>query len=89
MLKKYYNKHVKALIRLFDYLKDLLWKNKYMIIKNEIAIYKNVVSPAAESITDIKRTRQMLNTSEMDMLTGITKCSLREIIHATKQYKHT
>ncbi|XP_055714317.1 uncharacterized protein LOC129808563 [Phlebotomus papatasi] len=63
-------------------LRDVVWKNKYMNIKNKIRIYKTCVRPimtyAAETRADNTRTKRTLRTTEMKTLRTICGYSLRD-----------
>ncbi|XP_055378969.1 uncharacterized protein LOC129610426 [Condylostylus longicornis] len=57
------------------YLRDVIWKNKYMLIENKVRVYKTCVSPimtyAAETRADTSSTKQRLRATEMQTLRQI------------------
>ncbi|XP_055389920.1 uncharacterized protein LOC129618916 [Condylostylus longicornis] len=64
------------------YLRDVIWKNKYMLIENKVRIYKTCIRPiltyAAETRADTSKTKQRLRTTEMQTLRQICNYSLRD-----------
>ncbi|XP_055389680.1 uncharacterized protein LOC129618740 [Condylostylus longicornis] len=62
------------------YLRDVIWKNKFMLLENKVRIYKTRVRPiltySAETRAETSRTKQMARKTEMRMLSEITGYSL-------------
>lgn len=63
------------------YLRDIIWKNKYMNIKSKMRIYKTCIRPimtyAAETRAETTPTKRILRTAEMRTLRNITGNTLR------------
>ncbi|XP_055385812.1 uncharacterized protein LOC129614885 [Condylostylus longicornis] len=65
-------------------LRDVIWKNKYMLIDNKVRIYKTCVRPimtyAVETRADTAKTEQILRRTEMKTLRQICGYTLRDKI---------
>lgn len=63
-------------------LNEMVWRNKYMAKESKVRVYKTVVRPvltyAAETRADTKRTKQQLRTVEMKVLRKIAGFTLRD-----------
>ncbi|CAG9833287.1 unnamed protein product [Diabrotica balteata] len=56
-------------------LRETIWRNKYLITESKMKVYKTTVRPiltyAAETRTDIRKTKQQINNIEMKVLRSI------------------
>lgn len=61
--------------RISGYLRDITWKNKYLLTQSKVKIYKTVVRPTltygAETRAETSKTKQLLRTVEMNTLRAI------------------
>ena len=68
------------------YLRDIIWRNKYMSVDSKTRIYKTCVRPimtyAIETRAKNSTTKRLLRTTEIRTLRGITGCSLRDHIRS-------
>ncbi|XP_050516917.1 uncharacterized protein LOC126891697 [Diabrotica virgifera virgifera] len=66
------------------YLKEIVWKNKYLNTESKVKIYKTTIRPiityASETKPDTNRTLQMMRTVEMRTLRSIQGKTLRDRI---------
>lgn len=73
--------------RISGYLRDLVWKNKYMSTQSKVRIYKTVVRPvltyATETRAETTRTKSIMRAAEMKTLRTIKGVSLRDQIRST------
>lgn len=72
--------------RISGYLRDLIWKNKYISTDSKVRIYKTVVRPiltyAVETRADTAKTKNMMRVAEMKTLRTIKGVSLRDQIRS-------
>ena len=68
------------------YLRDIIWRNKYMSVDSKTRIYKTCVRPimtyAIETRAENATKKRLLRTTEMITLRGITGCRLRDHIRS-------
>ncbi|XP_050457558.1 uncharacterized protein LOC126854663 [Cataglyphis hispanica] len=68
--------------RISGYLKEIIWRNKHMKREAKVKIYKTCVRPimtyAAETRADIRKTKSMVRTTEMRTLRAIAGYTLRD-----------
>lgn len=68
--------------RISGYLNDTVWSNKYLKTEPKVRIYKSVVRPvltyAAETRSDTKKTARMLEVTEMKTLRRIAAKTMRD-----------
>jgi len=68
--------------RIAGYLRNFVWKNNYMNRETKIRIYKTCIRPimtyAAETRADTRRTKAILRTTEMRILRTIVGCTVRD-----------
>lgn len=61
--------------RISGYLRDVIWKNKYLNIESKVKIYKTCVRPimtyGADTRADTSQTKRLMRTAEMNTLRAI------------------
>ncbi|GJQ84328.1 hypothetical protein Trydic_g5266 [Trypoxylus dichotomus] len=72
--------------RIFDYLRNLIWRNKYMSAESKVRIYKTAVRSvliyAAETGAERTKVKKMMKTAEKKTLRAIKEVSVREQIRS-------
>ena len=68
------------------YLRDIIWRSKYMSMDSQTRIYKTcvrtIMTYAIETRAENSTMKRLLRTTEMSVLRGITGCSLRDHIRS-------
>jgi len=72
--------------RILGCLRDIVWKNKCLIITSKIRVYKSTIRPvityAAERGPDTSKTLQMIRTVEMKIIRSIHGKTLHDRIRS-------
>ncbi|CAG9836503.1 unnamed protein product [Diabrotica balteata] len=72
-------------------LREITWRNKHLTTESKMKVYKTTVRPiltyAAETRTDIRKTKQQINNIEMKLLRLINSGHI--IKRQTNQQKYT
>lgn len=71
-----------------DCLRDIIWNNKYLTVASKVKIYKACVWPiltyAAETRAETRRTKNVMRTTEMRTSRSIVGVSLRDRIRSSQ-----
>lgn len=72
--------------RISGYLRDIIWRNKYMTTESKVRLYKTCVRPiltyASKTRADTRKTKRILRSTEMRILRTIRGISLRDQINS-------
>lgn len=75
---------IRKAVRISGYLRDIIWRNKYMTAESKIRIYKTCVRPimtyAAETRAETSATKRKMRTAEMKILRTIKGTTLHDRI---------
>lgn len=81
-LKSEVKEHTVKASLISGFLRDVIWRNKYMSINSKVRIYKTCVRPilsyAVETRAETTTTKRLLRTTEMRTLRSITGYTLRD-----------
>lgn len=81
-LKEEVQKQTVKAAMMAGYLRDIIWRNKYMRLESKVRVYKTCVRPvmtyAIETRAETTKTTHLLRTTEMRILRCITGNTLRD-----------